>query len=55
MKLRHLFESLGLLDLCLDLAVILNMLMHEAVQSFLIKQIIIPKLSQIGSGGAAAF
>lgn len=41
--------------LCLDLAMILNMLMHGAVQSYLIKRIIIPKRSQTGSGGVAAF
>lgn len=37
----------------MDLVVILNMLMHGAVQSYIIKQIIIPKLSQTGSEGAA--
>lgn len=40
---------------CLDLVVILNMSIHGAEQLYLIKQIIIPKLSQTGSEGAAGF
>lgn len=39
----------------MDLVVILNMLIHGTEQSYLIEQIIIQKLSQTGTEGAAGF
>lgn len=54
-KITILVCIFGLIWSRLDLAVILNMSMHGSVQSYLLKQIIIPKRSPAGSEGVARF